>query len=85
MRERYFRVVPKDYSPEYGEQDLGYTWAYFEEVRTLFMPWGSIRSVGPSPSHHGAWEAQAEWTRAGGSNERSAGCPRVKGRCASHR
>jgi len=35
MRERYFKHC-KGAWPEYGEEDFGYTWAYFEEVRDFF-------------------------------------------------
>src|SRR5262245_39824318 len=30
--ERYRRLVPKNYSPNYGDQDLEYTWSWFENV-----------------------------------------------------
>ena len=29
-------VLPKDYAPEYGEEDFGYTWSNFEDVRALY-------------------------------------------------
>ena len=36
FRERYLRIVPKDYALEYGEVDLGYTWGYFTDVVSLY-------------------------------------------------
>lgn len=33
---RYRTVVPKDYAPEYGEEDLEYTWESFQGVRELY-------------------------------------------------
>lgn len=36
FHERYFGVLPKDYAPEYGEEDFGYTWSKFEDVRALY-------------------------------------------------
>lgn len=36
FHERYMTLVPKDYALEYGDDDLEYTWSYFEEVRDLF-------------------------------------------------
>jgi hypothetical protein len=36
FRERYFRLVPKDYAPEYGEEDLAYTWSNFADVVSLY-------------------------------------------------
>jgi hypothetical protein len=36
FRERYRQLVPKDYAPEYGDEDLAYSWAYFQEVVTLY-------------------------------------------------
>lgn len=36
LRERYFRLVPRDYSPEYGEEDFDYTWEWFQDVRRLY-------------------------------------------------
>lgn len=35
MRTRYFRYC-KGAWPEYGEEDFGYCWAYFEELREFF-------------------------------------------------
>jgi hypothetical protein len=29
FRERYHRLVPKDYAPEYGDEDLEYAWEWF--------------------------------------------------------
>jgi hypothetical protein len=34
--ERYRRLVPKDYAPEYGDQDLDYTWSNFCDVAKLY-------------------------------------------------
>jgi hypothetical protein len=36
FRERYFRLVPRDYAPEYGEEDAGYTWGYLKDVAALY-------------------------------------------------
>ena len=36
FRARYFGFVPKDYAPEYGEQDFEYTWDNFEDVAELY-------------------------------------------------
>jgi Domain of unknown function (DUF1877) len=36
FEERYRAVVPKDYTPEYGEEDLRYTWTWFQGVRDLY-------------------------------------------------
>jgi hypothetical protein len=36
FRSRYFEHVPKDYAPEYGDTDLGYTWEWFLAVRDLY-------------------------------------------------
>ena len=36
FRQQYRTVVPKDYAPEYGEQDLDYTWDWFQGVRELY-------------------------------------------------
>jgi hypothetical protein len=36
FRERYLRLVPKDYAPEYGEEDLEYTWSNFRDVASLY-------------------------------------------------
>lgn len=37
LRDRYENVCPKDYAPEYGDEDFEYTWSSFEEVRDLFL------------------------------------------------
>jgi hypothetical protein len=34
--QKYRDVVPKDYAPEYGEEDLQYTWDWFEGVREFY-------------------------------------------------
>jgi hypothetical protein len=34
--ERYSTVLPKDYAPEYGQEDLDYTWSNFEDVKQFF-------------------------------------------------
>jgi hypothetical protein len=34
--ERYRTIVPRDYAPEYGEEDREYTWEYFQGVRDLY-------------------------------------------------
>lgn len=34
--ERYRTVVPKDYAPEYGDEDREYTWEYFQALRDLY-------------------------------------------------
>ncbi len=36
FRDRYFNVVPKEYHPNYGEQDFQYTWDWFQAVRDLY-------------------------------------------------
>lgn len=36
FEERYRTVVPRDYAPEYGEEDLRYTWDWFQAVRELY-------------------------------------------------
>jgi hypothetical protein len=36
FRERYRRLVPKDYAPEWGDDDLAYTWENFEAVAALY-------------------------------------------------
>lgn len=36
FRHRYRTIVPRDYAPEYSEDDLDYTWESFEEVRELY-------------------------------------------------
>jgi hypothetical protein len=33
---RYSTIVPRDYAPEYGDEDCGYTWEYFQGVRDLY-------------------------------------------------
>jgi hypothetical protein len=34
--DRYSTVLPRDYAPEYGQQDLDYTWSNLEGVKRLF-------------------------------------------------
>jgi hypothetical protein len=36
FRDRYMTVLPKDYSLNYGEEDLEYSWSWFEGVKALF-------------------------------------------------
>lgn len=37
LRERFFSLLnPADYDGEIGEDDFGYTWAWFQNVRDLF-------------------------------------------------
>lgn len=37
LKERYFTLInPKDYGPEYGEDDFAYTWGWFQDVRNLY-------------------------------------------------
>ena len=36
FRSRYSTMVPKDYSPNYGEDDLQYTWDWFQGIRDLY-------------------------------------------------
>lgn len=36
LRERYDRIVPRDYAPEYGEEDREYTVASFRDVVELY-------------------------------------------------
>ena len=33
---RYRTLVPNDYAPEYGDEDLEYTWEWFQSVRELY-------------------------------------------------
>ena len=33
---RYRTVVPSNYAPEYGDEDLEYTWSWFQGVRDLY-------------------------------------------------
>lgn len=37
FRERYFRLVPSDYAPEYGEDDFEYTWSNLRDVVALYQ------------------------------------------------
>jgi hypothetical protein len=34
--ERYRTIVPRDYAPEYGDEDREYTWENFQGVRDLY-------------------------------------------------
>lgn len=36
LRERYQRQVPRDYAPEYGDEDFAYTWENFQDVRRFY-------------------------------------------------
>jgi hypothetical protein len=36
FRERYLRLVPPHYAPEYGEEDLAYTWSCLRDVAALY-------------------------------------------------
>jgi hypothetical protein len=36
MRERYEKIVPRDYALEYGDEDRDYTVAYFRDVARLY-------------------------------------------------
>jgi len=36
FRNQYRTIVPKDYAPEYGEDDLDYSWGWFAGVRELY-------------------------------------------------
>jgi hypothetical protein len=36
FRSRYASLVPKNYAPEYGPDDLDYTWSNFESVKELY-------------------------------------------------
>jgi hypothetical protein len=36
FRDRYERIVPKDYAPEYGPEDLEYSWSNFKDVKDLY-------------------------------------------------
>ncbi|MBI2919998.1 MAG: DUF1877 family protein [Planctomycetes bacterium] len=36
FRHRYRTIVPKDYAPEYGDQDMEYTWEYLQAVGELY-------------------------------------------------
>jgi hypothetical protein len=37
FRTRYFAIDPKDYGPNFDEQDFEYTWDYFEGVRDFYQ------------------------------------------------
>jgi hypothetical protein len=37
FQQQYRTVVPKDYAFEYGEEDLEYTWDWFQGVRDLYI------------------------------------------------
>jgi hypothetical protein len=37
FRDQYANVVPADYAPEYGPEDLEYTWSWFQRVRALYQ------------------------------------------------
>ena len=46
FEERYSTVVPKDHAPEYGQDDLDYTWSNIQAVKALFQKAaGSGRAV----------------------------------------
>ena len=36
FRRRYFAIIPKTYDVELSEEDLSYTWGWFQEVRDLY-------------------------------------------------
>jgi len=36
FRDRYRRLVPRDYAPEYGDDDMAYTWENLEDVAALY-------------------------------------------------
>jgi hypothetical protein len=36
FHERYRAVVPRDYAPEYGDEDLAYSWENFRDVVRLY-------------------------------------------------
>jgi hypothetical protein len=36
FRDRYRTIVPRDYAPEYGEDDLDYTWESLDAPRQLY-------------------------------------------------
>jgi len=35
--ERYQTIVPNDYAPEYGDEDLEYSWANFDNIKKLYQ------------------------------------------------
>lgn len=37
FRRRYFAIDAYDYGPELGEDDFGYTWSNFEDVRSFWL------------------------------------------------
>ena len=37
IRERYERIVPADYAPEYGDEDAAYTAEWYGSVRTFYI------------------------------------------------
>ena len=43
FRERYSRLVPEDYAPEYGPVDLTYTWDTFQYIAKLYARAASER------------------------------------------
>jgi len=37
FRDRYLNLLPKDYAPEYGPDDMEYTWQDLQEVREFYQ------------------------------------------------
>ena len=37
FRERYFSIDPDSYGTELSEEDLAYTWEWFQSVRDLYL------------------------------------------------
>ncbi len=37
FEKQYWNVVPKEYAPDYGGQDLAYTWQWLQKVRGLYV------------------------------------------------
>jgi Domain of unknown function (DUF1877) len=60
FQERYLRLVPPDYAPEYGEDDLAYTCDYFVSVKELLR---TRSGRGTGCSFHGGSIARAEGSR----------------------
>jgi hypothetical protein len=36
FRRRYETIVPKDYAPEYGDEDLAYSWSSFQDLARFY-------------------------------------------------
>lgn len=43
FRTRYFKIDPEEYGFPLSENDFGYTWIWFEEVRELFLRAAAVK------------------------------------------